>query len=480
MKVVLNDVVNHAKIKNKIALVDKDESLTYKEFLDKLVSFGVFLSENNVQKNDTVVVQCKHNIPYLVSMLGCHLYGAVFVPTEKDIKKDAINELSKNVNAKLVISDLFEDKYILQNIYNNLKIVEQQVIVPKEDDISDYLFTTGTTGTPVGIIHTFKSHYATAENLIHTVNMPKDNVTAITAPLNHAFAIRRLYSNLINGSKIVLIDGVFPPMNFFNMIKDNGVKSLVMVPSSMMLILKLTKDELSKYKEQLIYIEFATAPLTVEQVKHINSLLPNTDIFNVYGSTESGCVLSFNYTKEIKRKACIGVPTINAEILILDEKGNIITGNGKENAGFLASKGSMNMKGYYNNEEKTASVMKDGMIVTKDIIYRDDEGFHYFIGRDGDVINIGGLKVAPTEIEAIMMDYDGILDGACTSEANELSGSVPVALIVKKDDFDEKKYFEYMASKLEAFKIPRRTVYVTEIPRTYNGKILRRKLKELI
>jgi acyl-CoA synthetase (AMP-forming)/AMP-acid ligase II len=161
----------------------------------------------------------------------------------------------------------------------------------------------------------------------------------------------------------------------------------------------------------------------------------------------------------------------------VDENRNPIKSS-KENQGLIAISGGMVMQGYYNAPELTAEVLKDGVVYTNDIGYIDDEGYVYMLGRRGDVINIGGLKIAPTEVENVVLRYPDIADCACFAKEDRMGGVVPRLNVVMKKgcELDAAKLRAHMAEHLEAFKIPKQIVAVDELPKTSNGKLDRKRL----
>ena len=122
----------------------------------------------------------------------------------------------------------------------------------------------------------------------------------------------------------------------------------------------------------------------------------------------------------------------NSNIFIVDDDKKIIRSS-KDNPGLIACDGKVNMRGYHNEPVLTKEVMKDGVVYTNDIGYIEN-GFVYIIGRKGDVINVGGLKVAPTEVENVALDYDGIKDCICIAEEDNIAGNILKMLLVVDDE----------------------------------------------
>lgn len=140
------------------------------------------------------------------------------------------------------------------------------------------------------------------------------------------------------------------------------------------------------------------------------------------------------------------------------------------------------MRGYYKEPEITAEVMDEqGVVYTNDLGYLGEDGLVYLLGRQGDVINMGGIKIAPTEIEEVVMKHEMVKDCACIPIPDEITGEAPKLFVALNEgyEFNQKELSKYMLSKLESLKVPKTFEIIDEIPRTFNGKIIRKELKAL-
>ena len=154
----------------------------------------------------------------------------------------------------------------------------------------------------------------------------------------------------------------------------------------------------------------------------------------------------------------------------------------KDNPGLLAVCGAMNMKEYLKAPKLTQQTMCNGYIYTNDLGYIDEEGFVYVLGRMDDVINYNGIKIAPEEIESVVRGYFGVTDCACIPVEDAVCGQVPKIFVsvTKESCFDTTGLLKYLSKHVESNKLPKKVEIIDKIPRTANGKILRRELKEEI
>ena len=138
----------------------------------------------------------------------------------------------------------------------------------------------------------------------------------------------------------------------------------------------------------------------------------------------------------------------------------------------------MNMLGYYKEPELTDSVLKDGFVYSKDLMYFDAEGGLHFAGRGDDVINIRGFKVAPVEVEEVALKHPCVHDCVCVPYDDRVRGRIIKMLVQVKDGqaLDSESITEFLSQKLEGYKVPQLILEVPEIARTQNGKLNRKEM----
>lgn len=485
MRSIVEYVHEHAvKSPSRLCLIDDNSSVTYSEYWIRIKKTAMILKEHGVDEGANVVIESAQNITYLSLELALHLLHAIFIPLEKNCGHKKIIDIAKNTNAVLIISDqnilnfpIISYKQLADELEN--KSCYENYLFPEEDDVSEILFSTGTTGTPKGIVLTHKNDVALAENVINGVKMEADTIEIIPVPLNHSHGLRRYYGNMVNGSTVIVMNGVLDINRFFRYLDIYHATAIDLVPSSLSVILKLSKDKIGDYRSQIRYIQLGSAPLHEEDKARLCLLLPDTRLYNFYGSTESGCTCILNFNDGVQRQHCIGKPTINAEFITVDDNGNIFKATA-EKPGLLASKGPMNMQCYYEDKKETAKVLIDGYVYTSDLGYISND-YVFLVGRKGDVINVGGNKVAPQEIEELALKYPLIKDCACIAIPDKLKGFVPKLFIVieQNEHFSVKDFGDYLNANLEMYKVPKSISKINEIPRTFNGKIMRSELQKL-
>lgn len=460
----------------KLAVVDVVMELTYEAYWMKICGVASYLKSIGVNQGDYIIVKNAQSVMYLAVCHGIQLAGGICIPLEKSVNEGRIVELMQETGTTKFFGDMEVTGYDCRSMedafYYEEVITEWDM--PSVEDNSMILFTTGTTGKSKGIVIQYGAEYAVAENVLYGVEMKKDNVEIIPMPMNHSFSLRRYFANMINGSTVIIIDGVFFVKILFQMIEKYKVTAIAMAPAAISIIFKLTRDKIANYAEQLDYIQLGSAPLPEADKEHLLHILPNIRLYNLYGSTELGVSCALNFNSEDNQPSCIGYPTKNSIFKIIDEEGNEKFNATAENPGFLSYTGTMKMKEYFKEPELTALTLTEGWLRTSDLGYRDEKGKIFMLGRADDVIITGGNKVSPLEVEEVAKQFIGVHDCICKGKEDALVGAVPVLYIVVDEGFQIAKLEEHILNALEDFKRPRSIYRVESVPRTYNGKIDRK------
>lgn len=466
---------------DKLCVADEEKEYTYNEFKNQVVSAAIYLQKCGIEKKDCIAVECTQDAKFLILSIACEVIGAVFVPLEQKAMEERCKEIISNVEAKMLICETTYDVGISQKSVNEVLEVCENVNIDisgiKTCDMVEILYTTGTTGKPKGIVITNQNNVAIAENVMYGTKMKVDSVELIPLPLSHSHALRSCYANFINGSSVIIVNGITKVKEIFECMDRYGINALDLSPSAAKILLKLSKGKFENYKNQIEFIQIGTAMLDEEVKEELCKIFSQSRLYNFYGSTESGrtCVLDFN--KEKGKKGCIGKPAKHAKFIVVDENRKEMDSS-KDNMGLLAVAGLMNMKEYFNEKDLTASIMSDGYIYTNDIGYIDEDGNVYTIGRADDVINYRGIKIAPEEIEEVVLKYEAVLDCACVPMEDKMCGQVPKVFVVvkEKESFRIEKLLDFLTTRIDSNRMPKAVEIIDEIPRTYNGKMQRKKL----
>lgn len=494
---------------DKLAAAFKKDRLTYSELANKIINIGTRLALMGVRRGDRVIFTAVSKPEMIAAYLGIQYCGAVAVFIDKNTTPENVIAVYEDAQAVLYLTDKpmkncenvnavsFENSVINSDEKNTLNIAslkqiymtqtseKMEYVEPVEDDMAELLFTTGTTGKPKGVILTYKAVYNILKNTIEGIGIREDERLLIPLPLNHSFALRVLRATLYQGATVILQNG----FAFAKEIETNQetfkCTALAAVPASMEILRSQMQDKFEEILGRFRYIEVGAGSLTIAQRKRLTKQLPNTVIYNTWGSSESGGALFTNVTdvsQNESRIATVGKPLSCVQVKVLDENGNEIKESSPDKAGRMALKGDMLMAGYWNRSELTKETLQNGWLITSDMVYTDADGYVYMLGRADDIINVGGEKVSPIEVENIAGQYEHIKECACigVNDPDEVLGQVPVLLVVAKDNgFTKAGIQTFLANKMERYKLPQHYMIVQELPRNKMGKLDRKQMHKM-
>ena len=431
---------NAERYPEKLAVVCGDSSLTYAQLWQEVVNHASLLTPapEPVKGLTTHQINCfrsSQDIPFLVTYLATHLAGGVAAPLEHGMPEPLFQEVKTRL---------------------------QDADVP--EGIADVLYTTGTTGQSKGVMVSHRAIVADAENLIAGQGFSHDLVFVINGPLNHIGSLSKIWPCLLLGATILIIEGMKDLNAFFRALDYPAQKmATFFVPATIRMILQFAPEKLASYADKLDFIESGAAPLPQSDMLRLCELLPKTRLYNTYASTETGIIATYNYNDGRCMANCLGRPMPHSRLVITPD-------------GLISCQGDTIMSGYAGDPELTATVLRDDTIFTSDVGTIDSEGMLHLSGRASDVINVGGFKVSPAEVEAVAMSNPLVSDCICISADHPVTGRALKLLVVPPSGqtLDKRSIARYLADRLEPYKVPMLYEQVPSIARTYNGKLDRK------
>lgn len=461
----------------KQAIVAGKKVISYLEFANNIIFRSRLLRDRDVKRGDRVILAAEPIPEYLYYYFALHLLGAIVVPVEKKATKAKIEPIISETLASQIILD-----------YKDIPIDDDQPFEELDikvalDSVADIIYTTGTTGQAKGVMLTHGNMLAGANNVIVGGKMKREDINLLPVPLHHAYGLTTMRAIFYYGSTLVLQDGFSSILAMHKNIHDYHCTSAYLIPAVLPLLLNQTRNNLSALLGSLEKLEFCTAPLSIPMRRLLKEQLPNVRIYNSYGSTEAARSIYMDISRENDKHDSIGRAVDNVSVRISDINNPAVTlAWGK--IGRLAIRGGMVMSGYYHSPELTGQVLYNQEFLTSDIGYMDEESYIYLLGREHDVLNIGGEKVSPDEIENIAYESGYVEDCACISSVvpHPVLGDVPILFVVYKsgDTSPETHLKQYLKEHLEKFKLPTQYIACDELPRNYMGKLDRGLLRRML
>lgn len=471
---------------NTFAVIVNGQSITYLELWKLVCGFAEYLRrEIHLQNGNVVLVKATQTLDYVVLYYGVHLAGGIVAPIENTTSEEGLKKIIQELDPNLIAISPNELEHInlnrMQKISNTeiCKISEREILsgndftFPDANVPSVIMYTTGTTGVSKGVVHTQRSILATVENMVCACEAKNGTDILTPGPMNHSGPIRKMVMAAYLGSAVIIINGMKNVPSLFAALQNaKNPVGCGLVPAAVSFLLSVTGDHISDFEEKIDFIISDSAPLPEPIRERLCRLLPHVRLYTNYGSTEAGSVCTYNYNEHPGKIGCIGKANVNSKIVTVDENSQIFVAT-KNTPGRLAVIGEVNMNGYWKDPELTSKVLVNDMVCTSDLGYMDNEGYFYFLGRQGDVINIGGLKVSPAEVEDAALRFSGVKECICIPVDDEISGKAAELLVAMNTGkvLDKRKLRTFLASQLENYKVPKQIIEVQSVPRTHNGKM---------
>jgi len=343
------------------------------------------------------------------------------------------------------------------------------------------IYTGGTTGRPKGVRRLPVDESQMAQlfaPILMAFGLRPGMRTVIPAPLYHSAP--NTYAALsaqLDAEEIVLMPR-FEPEELLRLIEAHKITHLQTVPTMFVRLLKLPPELRAKYDvSSLEFVVHAAAPCPKE-VKAAMIEWWGPVINEYYGSTETGAVVFCTSEQWLAHKGTVGKPLPGVALRVLDDDGNDVpTGTpGEVFARVLAATDFT----YHGDDAKRRAAEKHGLISVGDIGFTDADGFLYLCDRRNDMVISGGVNIYPAEIEAVLINLPEVADCAVFGIPDDDFGEVLCACIRPAADTapDEAAIKSHLRAHLAAYKIPKKIVFMDELPREDSGKIFKRKLRE--
>lgn len=465
---------------DKVALISGDTEITYSQLWDYCLCSAEKLKQDyHLKKGDRVILSAAGNIEFVYAYFGVHIAGGICVPIDPDTNQTRFEYIDKSTTPVCVMGSLHNVKketIPFTDVVNGTS--KATYIAPERSQVADILFTTGTTGAPKGVALSYNNLSTAARNINAFIGNTSSDVELLALPVSHSFGLGRLRCSLSKGATVVMLGTFANVKKFFKEMARCQVTMFAMVPASWGFIKKMSGKYIGKFADQLKFIEIGSSFMPVEDKELLMSLLPKTRICMHYGSTEASRSAFMEFHTYKDNLLSIGKASPNVEIKIFTSQGTPAA-LGEE--GEVCVKGEHVTCSYWNETpERFASDFYDGYFRTGDCGTMDAEGNIYLKSRIKEMINVGGKKVSPMEVEDILNTIPGIKESACIGipDPGIVLGEVVKAFIVADDNLSDEEIMQQLRPQLEVYKLPVEIERINAIPKTGSGKIQRLSLKK--
>ncbi|WHX99696.1 o-succinylbenzoate--CoA ligase [Neobacillus sp. DY30] len=466
------------------AVYFNDQTISFKELYEKSYETAGQLKSLGVKKDQYIGVILKNHFDTVVILFALQLMGVKAVILNNRLSK---KELVWQVNDSKAAAVILENEF-----YEISQSVEVPVI-KKEDlfaatleipeiqeeihlnDVCTVMYTSGTTGYPKGVLHTYGNHWWSAVGSALNLGYTDRDRWLCSVPLFHISGYSILMKSVIYGMPIILHES-FDANKAIGDIKSKHVTIMSVVGTMLFRMVEaLEGSQLPNYFRCAL-LGGGPAPLPLLEVCKAKAV----PVFQSYGMTETASqIVTLAPEYSITKLGSAGKPLFPSQIEIILENGGVAQAN---QAGEIIVKGPNVTMGYLNRPEVSKEKFNQGWFHTGDIGYMDEEGFLYVLDRRSDLIISGGENIYPAEIESVLLAHPDVADAGVTGFNDETWGQVPVAFIVPKKNakVTEEELIQFCLVSLAKYKIPKSFYFTKELPRNASKKLLRRKLSELV
>lgn len=517
----------------RIAFWVDDRSLSYGDCADKISRLASTLKQWGLQPEDRVGLWLYNTPGFVLSYFAVLSLGAVVVPINTRLTGEELATILRDADARLLITapDFFPEfegdcrqlweqvpslealildnegqepllsnpvvsssslpgypVYMLQDWLNptGTETAAQTKTVPldlPDNALATLIYTSGTTGKPKGVMLSHRNILADATANVEVIEALSSDRFVTVSPLFHVFGQTNiLVSAMLAGASIVLVPK-FSPRRILEAIARYQVTFLAAVPTMYLMMLSHLREK-DYAMSSLRVCHSGAAPLAVETFHEVERYF-GAPAQEGYGLSEASSIVCSNPLHGVRKPGSVGLPLPGVAVkIMLGEPETGLTEALPGDIGELYVQGAIVMQGYFKQPEQTAKALHplqpNGVwLRTRDLGYKDTDGYIYIVDRADDLINIGGVKIYPREIEEVLHRHPAVHAAAVTGVPSTLHHEAIKAFVVLRPGHicSRETLQTFCRPHLADFKIPKYYEFVSELPQGATGKILRKDLR---
>ncbi len=480
-------IAKHAEaLPDQAALLCQDQIVTYRELEESTIALAAHLREQGLNPGDRVAIHWSNSIEPVKLFLACFRAGLVAVPINTRLTSLEIQFVLENSQSSVCFSepklaDAARDAAqcsSLKGFFTELpnlsseRANRQELSGPESDVISLFLYTSGTTARPKGVQHSHRTLFSIAEKSSQYLD-ESVRVTPVVSPIMHGFGLAMcLCPALLSGATAAMQPNP-DPRAILDSIERFQCTNLSCLPA---LAQSILAEQMARPRQvESLQRAFSSGDRVSEELKAQFKAVMAAPLFELFASSECGLVtvsLPSSVRPDSMGKAADGVET-----RIVDKKRDPVSDG---QVGELAAKSPTLFQGYWNDPDMTAATLCAGWFYTGDLVIRDREGFHTFVGRTKEIIVRGGSNVSPAEVESVLSLHPAVKEAAVVGVPDPILGERVMAFVIstRGDQMNKAELQNHARQFLAEYKIPEQIEFVPKLPKTASGKLNRRGLRE--
>jgi acyl-CoA synthetase (AMP-forming)/AMP-acid ligase II len=475
---------------DKVAIIDlgtgRERRFSYRDFEGQANAVARSLAARGLVRDDRVAILSANRFEYLTTLHGIMRAGFVAVPVNFKFPPVTIDYIIHDSGAKLVFCDARRFDRAPKDLprirfdgeggefADFLKPGPFVHVTAASGEPAMFLYTSGSTGRPKGVVLSHQSHIWVVETRMAAQDMSRHRFL-IAAPLYHMNALAM--SQLAHAAHATVI--LLPQFNaqlYLKTIEDYRCTWLTAVPPMIAMMLNEKEQLAATDLSSVEFLRMGSAPVSHSLMEAIHRALPKTAVTNAYGTTEAGPVVFGPHPKGLPQpEMSVGYPHPKVQIRLVGEDGK------PSDVGVLEMKSPAIMNGYHNRPDVVSPITEDGFYITGDVFRRDEDGFHYFVGRTDDMFVSGGENIFPGEVEKMLETHPDVVQACVVPVDDDIKGTKPVAFVVRREgsSLDENSLKRFALENAPAYQHPRSIWFVDSLPLASTNKVDRNNLREL-
>jgi acyl-CoA synthetase (AMP-forming)/AMP-acid ligase II len=498
----VGDILRYFANRNpdKAAVYDLDRTITFRDLNDRVNRLANKFLSLGFREKDKMAILLYNRSEYVEIIFALAKIGVTSVPINFRLVGEEIKYILNDSDVKgLILEEEFIGKITPVRSQLNLESDKYFVLGEKtaegmvpyetlhEDSCSEepgvnvdgnscfvMSYTSGTTGRPKGVVASHKAKILDALAQAIAFKIIEDDVHLVAAPLCHSGGMFFCLARLIVGGTVCIMRQ-FDAEEALKLIEEKKITNTFMVPTMYNFILELPESTRQKYNVGSMRVLIcAGAPLPTRVKEGAIRFFHNAGLIEFYGLTESAIATYLQPSDQLRKIRCAGKPFWGVEIKLVNERREEVS---VHETGEILLKSPYMMEGYYKRGKER---FEGEWLCTGDLARQDEEGYFYIVDRKIDMIISGGENIYPAEIEEVLYSNPKILESAVIGIPDEKWGESVIAVVALKkgESADEGEIVEFCRARLAGYKIPKRAVFLMELPKNSSGKILKRVLRE--
>lgn len=483
----LGDLIDKDRDPDKLAFIDvgvqaTPREFTYAAFDDMARGAARALLAKGLKRGERVAILSANRVEYFAALCGAMRAGLVPVPVNFKFPRETIHFIIKDSGAKLI----FCDAPRRADCPDNLPVVEFggadadsfegfldhgpfESVTPEPGEPASFLYTSGSTGIPKGVVLSHQSHLWVVEARLKTGDLSHHRFL-IAAPMFHMNALALAQLAMAAHATVVLLPQ-FTASAYIDAVQRYRCTWLTAVPPMIAMMLRdpSFKDADMSSVES---IRMGSAPVSESLMRGVREAFPNAAIMNAYGTTEGGPVVFAKHPEGLETPP-LSVGTPHPEVCLR------LQGGGDQ--GVLEMKCPALMSGYHNRPELPSPITADGYYQTGDVFRRDENGFYFFVGRADDMFVSGGENIYPSDVERMLERHPDIAQASVVPIDDEIKGQKPVAFVIPHAgrSLTAETVKQFALAHAPAYQHPRHVWFLDKLPLASTNKIDRAELMRL-